>query len=287
MNLISIRSFFIAGAVCLFAISMFAQQVMYLDENNKPATASNYTYKRVFKYKEPLINANIGTDYYGRITTNAQLTGLYYCTVTDYYRTGEIALVGTVVAGDVSCTRRGTGFTSQVIAYYKDGTIKRKEPWQSGELNGAVIHYDENGRETKRVEYAKGKLIEEGKFAVSADNPVVGKWQHVEYLNDESGDRVIGSVVIPPTVMRTSTYIYSQNGVVESIHQNSLGTTSSKGNWKYIPKSDSSGVLEEYQGEDLIERGAVKWLGRSQLQYTITFSQNADFVGKQYVWKRQ
>ena len=287
LNLIYIRTVFVGGAVCLFSISAFAQVVTYLDENYKPAAASNYTYKRVFKYKEPIINPNLGTGYYGGITVNPQLTGLHYCTVTDYYRTGEIALVGTVVAGDVGCTRRGTGFTSQVIAYYKDGTIKRKEPWQSGELNGTVIFYDENGREMKRVDYVKGKMIEEGKFAVSADSPIVGTWQHVEYLNNESRDRVIGSVIIPPTILRTSTYVYSQNGVVESIHESRLGTTNLKGNWKYIPKSASSGILEEYQGEDLIERGTVKWLDRNKLEYTITFSQNADFVGKQYVWTRK
>jgi len=76
--------------------------------------------------------------------------------------------------------------------------------------------------------------------------------------------------------------------VVESRHeQQFLQPVIIKGNWKYTPKNSSSGVLEEYLGEDLVERGAVKFLNGNQLEYTITFSQNSDAVGKQTVWTRQ
>ena len=43
---------------CVTAIGVFAQSANYLDANYKTATAENYTYKRVFKYKEPILNPN-------------------------------------------------------------------------------------------------------------------------------------------------------------------------------------------------------------------------------------
>lgn len=260
----SAKIFFFATIFCLSSISVFAQRVIYLDANYKPTTATNYTYKRVLKYKETV--QIFVRDYYGNVTS--QSAGVYICTVTDHYRTGEIALVGKVSSLDVGCSEGG-GFQGQVVAYYKDGNIKRKESWEYGKLNGVVIDYDEEGNETKREEYVKGNLVDESKFSVSADSPIVGTWKYVK-------------------AARTSTYIYSQNGVVESIHEYFLTSPSkTKGNWKYTPKTASSGVLEEYLGDDLVERGNVKFLSRNQIEYTITFSQNSDSIGKQYTWIRQ
>jgi hypothetical protein len=141
-----------------------------------------------------------------------------------------------------------------------------------------IIH-----NEAKRVEYVNGQLLEESKYSAPADSPITGTWKYVVYSG--SGYEIGG--LTPPSVLRTATFIYSQNGIVESIHQNSLTTSSIKGNWKYIPKTPSSGVLEEYRGEDLIERGTVKWLGQNQLEFTITFSHNSDAIGNQSVWTRQ
>lgn len=284
--------FFFATVFCLTSVSVFAQNAIYLNADYKPATAANYTYKRVFKLKEEVINPNIGTGYYGGITVNPQSTGLYLCSTIDYYRTGEVALVGVIVAGDAGCTKRdgyGGSFVSQVIAYYKDGTIKRKEPWKNGKLDGMLIYYDSDGNETRREEYSNGKLIEQGKFSAPADSPIIGTWKYVEcYQNPDCSVKDYGYGKIPPTIVRTAIFIYSQNGVVESRHENNLGIKEViKGNWKYIAKTAASGVLEEYQGEELIERATVKWLSRNRLEYTITFSTNSDAVGRQTVWTRQ
>jgi len=183
--------FFFAIVLCLTSISVFAQTAIYLNADYSPATAANYTYKRVFKYKEPVINPNLGTGYYGGITSNPQPTGLHICTVTDYYKTGELALIGKVPSMNLNCSEPG-GFDGQVIAYYKDGTIKRKEPWQYGKLNGVVVFYDEEGNEVKREEYVKGSRLEEDKFSAPADSPIIGIWKYVECYNNDCRSKDYG-----------------------------------------------------------------------------------------------
>lgn len=125
--------------------------------------------------------------------------------------------------------------------------------------------------------------VAEDKFTAPTDSPIIGTWKYVEYGTIKS----LYDGSMSSYVKRTSTFIYSQNGVVESIHQDSIRTDRIKGNWKYIPKTASSGILEEYLGDDLVERATVKFLSRNQLEYTITFSQNSDAIGKQSVWTRQ
>jgi hypothetical protein len=277
-----------ATIFCLTTISVFAQSAIYLDANYRPATAENYTYKRVFKYKEPLMSPNPRTTFHGSTTFDPQPTGSHICTVTDYYKTGELALAGKVLSIDVGCSQQSV-FDGKVVAYYKNGNIKREESWKVGKLHGTVITYDENERELKRELYENGNRIEEGKFAAPVDSPIIGTWKYVEYGTRES-PRFNGSTIVvekTPYEKRTATFIYSQNGVVESIHYNGFSTSTIKGNWKYIPRDTSSGILEEYQGEELIERGIVKWIGRNQIEYTITFSQNSDVIRNKYIWTRQ
>lgn len=274
--------FFFATVFCLTSIGVFAQNVTYLDADYKPATAANYTYKRVIKYKEPIVNVTLGENYYGNITANSQPSGLHVCTLIDYYKTGEIALVGNRTAGNINCSQLG-GFNGQVIAYYKDGTIKRKEPWQYGKLNGVVIYYDVEGNETKRVEYVNGKLIEEGRFSAPSDSPLLGTWKYIEYY-----DFGVRGIDVAPTVKISATVTYYQNGILETDFQNAAAiTTKEKRNWKYISKSNSSGVSEEYQGDELMERGTIRWINKNQFEYTVTFHTNTDAIGNKSVWTRQ
>ena len=277
--------FFLTTVFCLTTISSFAQNTTYIDADYKPATAANYTYKRVIKYVKPIINPNIGTGYYGGITSNPQPTGLHVCSLMDYYKTGEPALIVNVLTLDLKCSE--WAFDGMAVFYYKNGNIKRKEPYNAGKLQGVVISYDENGNETKRQEYNNGKLIEESKFSAPADSPIIGTWKYVECYQNDCREKDYGYFKSPATIVRTSTYIYSPNGVVESIHELSYQTQKIKGNWKYTPKTASSGVLEEFLGEDLVERANIRFLSRNQLEFTITFSHNPDAVGNQQIWTRQ
>lgn len=255
-----------------------------VDADYKPATAADYTYKRVFKYKEPILNPNLGFGYYGNVTTNlkSKPTGLHYCTLTDYYKTGEIALVGKVLATDLGCTQRG-GFDGQVVAYYKNGNIKRREPWSSGKLSGNLIFYDEVGNETKREEYVNGKLLEDSKFSAPADSPLLGTRKYVEYTGGVKNE----FFNVPPSVKSSITITYNQNGVLEATFQNGLSRTKEKRNWKYTPKSSSSGVSEEYLGGELVERGNIRWINENQFEYTLIYHVNTNAIEHQTVFTRQ
>lgn len=294
--------FFFAIFYCLTAISGFAQErITYIDLFGGEATAVNYDYKRVIKYKEPIVNQR----------------GLHYCTETQYRKTGKLFFEGKAISADVGCTKLD-GYDGQVTYYNENGSIGRKVSWEFGKQHGWDIWYGKDGKEIFRNEYVKGerinctfepmfvhkydpvtqswigiqdwvpvcspgKLVEESKFSAPADSPITGTWKYVEYGTYDSPINGNKSSY----VKLTSTFIYSQNGVVESIHQRSYQTQKIKGNWKYIPKTASTGILEEYLGDDLIERGNVRFLSRNQIEYTITFSQNSDAIGNQYTWTRQ
>ena len=185
------------------------------------------------------MNPNLGTGFYGGMIANPQPSGLHTCSLTDYYKTGEIALVGKVIALDVGCTQT-SGLDGQAVTYYKDGTIKRREPWKSGKLNGTVVYYNEEGEETKRADYINGSPLDNGKFVAQSDSTITGTWGYTKYHRDDERSGI---------VTNKATFIYSPNGIVESIHESRTGTSKIKGNWKYIPKTASTGILEEYHGD--------------------------------------
>lgn len=272
---------FLAATICLFSISVFAQNVTYLDENYKPATVGNYTYKRVIKYKEPIINPNIGTGYYGGITANPQPSGLHICTLTDYYKTGEPALIVNVVTLDLKCSE--WAFDGQAVAYYKNGNIKRKESWKVGKLNGVVIFYNEDGAEAKREEYVNGKLIEEGKFSAPADSPLIGTWKFVEYYDQP---KFGGVSRLPPTVKQEIVITFSSNGVLDATFRNGFSVTSSKSNWKYTAQTSTTGMYELFTGDEMIFRGSVRWMDQDTFEETVVFSNDPNFIGMKKIYHR-
>lgn len=274
--------FYIAIFFFLVVTSASAQDITYLDDNFLPTTSANFTYKRVIKFKELILYTHSETNpNTGYTTYTSRPSGLNRCSLIDYFKTGRTALVADIVSLSSNCSN--WSFDGGVVYYWQNGNIKRKEFYKSGKLEGTVIRYSWLGEENKREEYADGKLIEADKFSVSANSPIIGTWKYVEYI----GGYDFGMLKKDPTISRISTYIYSQNGVVESIHEVNIQTIKNKGNWKYIPKTGSSGVLEEYLGNDLIERGNVIFLNPNKIEYTITFSQNSDSVGQKFIWTKQ
>ena len=121
-----------------------------------------------------------------------------------------------------------------------------------------------------------------------ADSPMLGKWKYVECVNNDCNVKSIEVVKMAPIILRTSTFNYLQNGVVESFHKltNIIEPILAKGSWKYTPQNASSGILEEHNGEDLVESGSVKFLNQNKLEYTITFSPNSATIGKKVIWER-
>jgi hypothetical protein len=273
--------FFFATIFFSTASKAFSQYITYLDANYKPSTATNYTYKRVIKYVKPIIDPNFGTSIYGGMTSNPQLSGLHVCQLTDYYKTGEIAVIGNILTIDYKCS--GWGFDGQVVAYYKDGTIKRKEPWQNGKLGGVVIYYDEKGNETKREEYVNGKLLEGGRFSVPTDSPLLGTWKYVEYYDQPNFG---GISRLPPSLKEEIIIMFSPNSILNATFRNSLSTTSSKSNWKYTAQNPKAGSYELFNGDEMIFRGGVKWIDADTFEETVLFSNEPNFIGMKKIYRR-
>ncbi|MEN3329345.1 MAG: hypothetical protein V7638_4152 [Acidobacteriota bacterium] len=150
----------------------------------------------------------------------------------------------------------------------------------SDSLKGELTYKKTNKKEewiVRRQSNPSNEPIGGGKFSAPADSPMIGTWKYVEYSDKRK-------------VIRTSTFIYSPNGVVESIHQVGTDTIETKNNWKYTAKSPKSGVLEEFSGDDLVERGNVKFGTGNvivSLEYTVTFSKDSSVVGHQSTWIKQ
>lgn len=169
----------------------------------------------------------------------------------------------------------------------------KKEEWviarasnqnNSSSGNSSQSNITEKNRETV------GDILREGrassnKSSVPADSPLLGTWKYEEY------SEAVKNTYFPVgrSLIRSITLIYSQDGVVESISQERVWEVArGKGNWRYIPKNDSSGVVEEYQGNNLDERGSLKWINKNQFEYTVTFhSKDPKAVGNKFVFTRQ
>jgi hypothetical protein len=148
-----------------------------------------------------------------------------------------------------------------------------------------------NATKTKEQDVSVSKvLIEGGEFSAPVDSPITGTWKYVEYGTTEL-PKIINSTVVmekTPYVKRTLTFIFSQNGIVETIqNQSNLITGRGKSNWKYTAKTKTSGSLEVVLGDDVIYKGNVNFLNKNKLEYTITFSKNSGEIGNQYVWMRE
>lgn len=260
--------------------SDLAQGVTYIDANGKEVTAANYTYKRVIKYEGALMDDNhlpVYMNGFPIVTNNFVQTGRHYCSLVEYYRTGETAReVKWLWSFSKNCSPGA--IHGQEILYYKNGSRKQVATYDIGKLHRRLTAYDEAGNQTKQEDYDHGVRIEENRL-------IVGTWKFEWYYSQQ---RSMGAgIIIPGNVKVISTVTYSQDNSGEASHITGYGITQSKSNWKYIPKDASSGMLETYQGGNLVERGIVKWLSRDQHEYTVNFSPDSTVVGKQFVRTRQ
>lgn len=124
------------------------------------------------------------------------------------------------------------------------------------------------------------------KYSAPSDSPMLGTWVYVD------GCKNLGSGEYPVySCDRRSSFVYSKNGSVQSIHLvNLLSSPTSQvtyENWKYTAEDETTGVLQWFKDDKLIEKGDVKFLEKSRLQYTVTFSNNKDSVGKTYIFTKQ
>jgi len=272
-------STFIVSYICFGAAGARAQAgVSYLDENHHPATEEDYFYKRTVKYKRDIINPNFGIGYKGNITTNPTPTGLHVCTVIDYYRTGEVALIYDALSLELSCTDLAAD--GPAISYYRNGRIHQKGSYVAGKPQGWVITYDEAGGVEKKELYQNGKRIEENKFPVAPNMPLIGTWVCKQYYPQYYKN-------IQPQIKSVTTAVFYGNSWLEITSKSGVTSKTEYTNWRYIPTGGYSGTLEQYQGDDLLYRGDVRWISMDQFEYTNTFHQDPSRIGQKLTYTRQ
>lgn len=276
--------FLFVGVFCCSSVTASADQVTYLDANGKPASASSYTYKRVMRYEGPVLNPNIGIGYYGGITAQPMPTGLHRCSRTDYYKSGQpaVVLAGNALGADCSQWSPNGPF----VSYYPDGHIKEKAYFKLGKLEGEGITYNEDGSVKSRDQYDHGVPLDTKTFAVSPKHPLLGTWKYVHY-----GTAIFG---LDPTPDFVATVEYSSDGtlvVVAMRHAGGIAITASATrevkNWKYIVKTPKTGTLEEYRGTELLGRDEITWLNPNQIEHVCTFSTDPNKIGARSTWTRQ
>lgn len=247
---------------------------------------------------------NLDGEWQGQTLSQANVDG----SITNLYRTYTFdgqgkAFLTTLISKGIGVTTTATPFgsiplstASTSVGTYKingksisiDLPDRKIEATISGNVMKGVLTAKSNNQ---KEEWLVEKFIPEkkssdstssNKYSASIDSPILGTWKY------QDGCTTTGFGGFTATSCnRTSTYIYSQDGNVQSIHIINLSPQTVTGNWKYTAENESSGVLEEFNDGKLVEKGNVKFLGKSQLQYTITFSGSSDIVGKTYIWNKQ
>jgi len=283
-----VRSRLLALAViALFATTFsLAESVTYLDQNYHPASERSYAFKRVIKYKNPIAITHIGRDEtYGDWYSHSELTGLHLCSLTDYFPGGEVALVANVITNVMTCEH--WNFDGKVVYYYRSGHIRKTEFYSVGKLQGDVITYAEDGRILSKAHYERGQAIDNAKYAVAPNHPLVGKWKYVKLNTWNAPSLCKGKNVPDYCTEYTLEWTISSNGTSDLQIRRTVGSGEVHANWKYASTGPNTGVIEEFQGENSIGRCDVHWFSRNEFDCTITFSPDANMVGEQRHYVRE
>jgi hypothetical protein len=104
-------------------------------------------------------------------------------------------------------------------------------------------------------------------FSVSTSNAFLGVWKYSEY----TGGIDAGGIKIPPKVTKIITFTFNQNGVSLKSQSAVYGDISYLGNndklnWKYVPQTDLTGVLEQYEENKLVYKNNIRWIDNNQFE---------------------
>lgn len=279
MQRISIRSLSVAMIAISAITASFAQSVSYVDRDGHPASAKSYAFKRVIKYKEQIYIPHSTTDRYGIQHIDQNPSGLHICSLTDYFPSGEPALVANIFSQQPSCDQ--WSFKGKVIYYYRSGRIRKTEFYQpAGILEGDAITYAEDGRIVTKEHYEGGQSIDTDKYQVAANHPLAGKWKR-RCVDDDSAFNTCTQSRLLWTI--------SPNGILytQSLGENPAENWEGQTNWKYTSTGPATGVLEEFQGKTLVERGNIRWMSKNEFEDTIAFSPNPDVIGERFRFVRE
>jgi antitoxin component YwqK of YwqJK toxin-antitoxin module len=196
------------------------------------------------------------------------------CSLTDYFPSGEPALVANVYSLKTNCS--DWVFDGKVVFFYPSGHMRKTEFYNANKLQGDVITYAEDGRILTKDHYEKGQQIDERKYAVAPNQPLVGRWR--------------GSACRDPRgacFEYTLLWTINSNGILNTRFQGRLQNSEMVTNWKYTSTGPAAGVLEEFQGDTLGWKGDIRWINRYEFEYTTTFAPDANSIGQRFRFVRE
>ncbi len=111
----------------------------------------------------------------------------------------------------------------------------------------------------------------------------IGGWKHLEVAPNSNW--INKEVIIN----------FSKNGSATSSNRNFTSAITVNWKWLYTPENDSSGVMELFIDNKLVEKASVKWISKNQFEYRITYVNYgitqgwgvSNFIGDKFAFNRQ
>jgi len=254
-----------------------AQRTVLLDADKKTTKSDKYAFRRVIAFSDLPATIKSEVDYYGDIHYGVDILNGYYFSIKDYYRSGEPEFVGTAFSITTDpVTPADYVLTGKALWYFKNGRLKKSGHYNSYGLHGELTYYREDGSILKKELYQNGKRID-GAATVSGEAlRLIGQWRHTEYNTFKN------YFTGKPDVNYTLTASFSNNTVLRIDAAYALSSILNKTeytNWKYIPTNATQGILEQYEGNTLKYRGAVRWISPYAFEYVNTYHSDPNKVG--------
>jgi antitoxin component YwqK of YwqJK toxin-antitoxin module len=154
--------------------------------------------------------------------------------------------------------------------------MRKTEFYKFGKLQGDVITYADDGRILTKEHYEAGQPIDTRKYAVAPNHPLEGRWKYVKYRRCYDHGSAFATCI-----ESTLLWTISSNGVLDTqfLSESQYRNWEQQTNWKYASTGSAGGVLELFQGETLVERDDIRWIGRNEFEGTVTFSPDPNLIG--------
>ncbi|MGI9526439.1 MAG: hypothetical protein ACR2MS_04930 [Weeksellaceae bacterium] len=251
-----------------------AQSHLYYDKNMNMTSKTNayYTLEKKFHSHNHVIKG-VGT-YDDGYVYQADQQKLKNYSLTTYYPNGNEAFV--FIALHTEAVPKAYYLNGDAIWYRQDGTLMAKGKFDSGTLKGDYIEYDEFGEETKKAVFNDNKIVDLNQFTSKENQRMVGDWVQDSgewFLDSKQGKELHNEYLADGTLkVYECAYTQYEGETVPSIRH--CDENPSLLNYKYVPKSNTQGIVEIYHNGELIEREAITFVGKNQIKSRTVYSKN-------------
>ncbi|WP_425421789.1 toxin-antitoxin system YwqK family antitoxin [Phaeodactylibacter xiamenensis] len=270
--------------ICLMSQSAIGQDVSYLDKDGKPCREQH----AVFQRNAEMIDFTPTPGIYDGLS-NYEITDYYYPSKTLAFKGHGLKNLNSFVYGF------GYTLNDEATYYHRNGKIKTHGYYKIGKKQGIFRYFDQQGKLIKSEEYNNGILI--GNVTDNSLNnhiymPLVGKWENnvVDNSFQPSSVKVIKrEATFETTGMLRILYSEKINFQREYQWMNSMTREHSNTQfftWKYHPQSNSSGILEQYEGSRMVCKSVAKWYGSNKVEFTVIQTDLPGVQGKSFTYTK-